>query len=88
MTVVFLGKFSRDLDDILDSDLKRAVQEAILAMEAAPTLQAFPNIRKMSGFKTAYRVRIRDYRLGLYFENGIIELARFKHRKDIYKVFP
>jgi mRNA interferase RelE/StbE len=88
MRVIFLGKFSRDLDDIADVGLKAAVQEAIQTLEAAPTLHDVPGLKKMKGFKTAYRLRIRDYRIGLYYENGTVELARFRDRKDIYKVFP
>jgi mRNA interferase RelE/StbE len=42
----------------------------------------------MSGFKNAFRIRVRDYRIGFYYENDIVELARFLHRGKIYKVLP
>ena len=42
----------------------------------------------MKGHSYAYRIRIGDYRLGFYFEDNTIFLARFLKRSDIYKVFP
>ncbi|WP_374754821.1 type II toxin-antitoxin system RelE family toxin [Dyadobacter psychrophilus] len=44
--------------------------------------------KKLKGFSNAYRIRIGDYRVGIFVENNIVELARIAHRKDIYKVFP
>ncbi len=88
MQVVFLGKFSRDLDDLTDADLKSSVLEIIESLEQAPTLSQVSGVKKMSGFKNAFRIRVRDYRIGLYYENGIAELARFLHRSKIYKVWP
>ena len=88
MQVVFLGKFSRDLDDLTDADLKSSVLEIIQSLEKAAALSHVPGIKKMAGFKNAFRIRVRDYRIGFYFENDIIELARFLHRSKIYKVWP
>ncbi len=38
--------------------------------------------------KFAYRIKIGDYRIGIFVESKVVEMARFVHRKDIYKVFP
>jgi len=88
MQVVFLGKFSRDLDDLTDSGLKASVMDVIQSLERAASLAEIANVRKMTGFKTAFRIRIRDYRLGVYYENGVVELVRFLHRSKIYRTFP
>ena len=42
----------------------------------------------MVGHPYAYRIRIGDYRLGFYFEDNSIDIARFLKRDDIHKVFP
>lgn len=42
----------------------------------------------MSGHPDAYRVRIGDYRLGIYYSDNEITIARFVKRNDIYKLFP
>jgi mRNA-degrading endonuclease RelE of RelBE toxin-antitoxin system len=88
MTVEFLEKFSNDLDALKDSKIKKQLYETILKIEAAQSITDVKNVKKLKGFKTTFRIRIGDYRLGFFLENNIVELARFVHRKDIYKVFP
>ena len=88
MQVIFLGKFSRDLDDLTDADLKASVREVIRTLELAPTLSQVSGVKKMKGFKNAFRIRVGNYRIGLYYQDGIAELARFLDRKKIYKVWP
>ena len=88
MKVEFLKKFSKDLDDIRTKSVKQALIRIIEVMEETDTLDKIPNTKKLKGHKTAYRTRLGDYRLGFFFENSTILLARFVHRKDIYKIFP
>lgn len=42
----------------------------------------------MKGFRNAFRIRIKDYRLGFYLEKDTILISRLLNRKDIYKYFP
>jgi mRNA interferase RelE/StbE len=88
MKVEFLKKFSKDLDDLRPKPVKQALIRVIELMETVDSLEKIPNTKKLKGHKTAYRTRIGDYRLGFFFENSTISLARFVHRKDIYKIFP
>ena len=88
MKVEFLEKFNKDIDNIRVSFVKKAIERVIIEAEAANSIQEIRNIKKLSGFKIAYRIRIGDYRIGVYYENGIIQFARVANRKDIYRVFP
>ena len=88
MKVEFLKRFSKDLDDIKAKSVKQSVIRIIGLMEAAESLEEIPNIKTLKGHRSAYRSRVGDYRLGFFFENSTILLARFLHRKDIYKLFP
>ena len=88
MEIEFLEKFSKDLDAIKDNKIKLALKQLIINLETIKTLAEISKLKKLKGHKTAYRIRLGDYRVGFYFENNIIELARFIHRKDIYKYFP
>lgn len=88
MKVEFLKKFSKDLDDLKLKSVKQSLLRLIELMETVENLEKIPNTKKLKGHKTAYRTRIGDYRLGFFFENSVILLARFVHRKDIYKIFP
>ena len=88
MQVDYLKKFSNDLDDLNHKSVKRSLIHLIELMEEVDRLEKIPNTKKLKGHKTAYSTRVGDYRLGFFFENSKISLARFVHRKDIYKIFP
>ena len=57
-------------------------------IEKAENLSEISKIKKLVGHKSAYRVRMNDFRIGFFFEDQKIILARIVHRKDIYKLFP
>lgn len=88
MKVEFLKRFSKDTDELSVKAVRAALKRLIELMEAAEDLGKIPNTKKLQGHKTAYRTRIGDYRLGFFYENETIILARFVNRKDIYKLFP
>lgn len=88
MEVEFLSRFSKDLDRVNQTSVKLGVKKLILLIERVNNLHEIPNLKKLSGFKSAYRVRIGDYRLGFFYENNKILFARIAHRKEIYKLFP
>ena len=88
MKVEFLKRFSKDIDELTVKSVKSALKKVIESIESANTLTDIPNTKKLQGHKTAYRIRVGDYRLGFFYENKTIILARFVNRKDIYKLFP
>ncbi len=88
MEMVFLAKFNKDLDRIEDTQIKMKVIEIIEEIEFSEKLTDLVNVKKLSGFKNAFRIKLGDYRIGFFFEKDTIEFARIVHRKDIYKVFP
>lgn len=88
MKVVFLNSFKKDLNNITLVKFKDKVKAVILAVEKAESLKELPNLKKLIGHPTAYRIRIGDYRLGMYIENNQVEMVRLVKRNDIYKVFP
>lgn len=88
MNVEFLKRFSKDLDEVNVKSVRAALKRVIESIETADTLSNIPHTKKLQGHKTAYRTRVGDYRLGFFFENDTIILARFVDRKDIYKLFP
>ena len=88
MEVIFLEKFEKDLDKIYDTKLNQKVIDFIEELEEANKLFEIRNVKKLKVYKNAYRVSIGDYRIGFFYENRVIELARIVHRKDIYRLFP
>ena len=88
MQVEFLGKFSKDVDRISQKSVKTALLKLIQQIELSENINRLSNLKKLVGHKSAYRVRIGDYRVGFFYENQKVIFARIIHRKDIYKVFP
>lgn len=89
MIVEFDKSFSKSLDKLKDSEIKRRIKYIILDFDKAQIITDVKNIKKLTGFKTYYRIRLGDYRLGIELKTE--NIARFiviAHRKDIYKIFP
>jgi mRNA interferase RelE/StbE len=88
MNVRFEAKFAKDLKQVSDGRLLKAVKELVLACKEAESLAAISQVKKLKGHDTFYRVRIGDYRIGLELaEDGLI-FVRCLHRKEIYRYFP
>lgn len=89
MIVEFDKSFDRSLDRIKNKYIFAKIEKIILEFEKSNALADLPNIKKLTGFKNYYRIRIGEYRLG--FEKIDEKTLRFiliAHRKDIYKLFP
>jgi len=85
------GSFIRDLKKIKDTDTKKAILKNIESVEVAKSLSDIPNIKSLSGFKGYYRIvplPNKEYRIGLFLADDIMEFVCCLKRKDIYKFFP
>ena len=88
MEVVFTKQFEKDIRKITDKNLALLVEGIIIEVKEADTLAQINNLKKLSGYKNSYRIRLGDYRIGLYVNKTIVEFARFLNRKEIYRYFP
>ncbi len=88
MKVEFLKRFLRDVEKLDSEDVKNEVAVIIENVEAAAKKAEIKNLKKLKGFKNAYRIKTGDYRIGVFIENDTVEFVRICHRKDIYKIFP
>lgn len=72
----------KDLKHISEP-FKTKIHEKILELKKFPNLQ---NIKKLTNFEPAYRLRIGDYRVLFDFEieNETIVIGRILHRKESY----
>jgi len=84
----FRQSFARDLKAVRDKKLLKRIQEAIEAVEKAESLDVLPNLKKLKGAKSYFRLKLGDYRIGLALENDTVNFVRLLDRKDIYKYFP
>lgn len=88
MNLLYSKKFLKDIEHTADKKTRLNVQDVINSIKNCTSLSDLSGIRKMTGYENYYRLRIGDYRLGFKLENNTVTLLRFKHRKDIYTVFP
>lgn len=88
MKVEYLKSFKKDLLGLTNKQLNVSIKKLVGDLESAESISIIKNIKKLKGHNYAYRIRIGDYRIGVFYEGETVELARLAHRKDIYKVFP
>ena len=88
MQVEFLAKFSKDLDKINNKAVKLDILKLIEQLEIISTISEISNLKKLTGYKSAYCLRAGDYRIGIFVDKDTVQLARVLHRKDIYEIFP
>ena len=88
MKVLFEKRFLKDINAVNDKQVKQQVEVIISEVEKVRQLNSLNNLKKMKGHKSAYRIRIGNYRLGFFYENQTVIFTRLLDRKDIYKYFP
>ncbi|WP_299000817.1 type II toxin-antitoxin system RelE/ParE family toxin [uncultured Tenacibaculum sp.] len=88
MNVIYLESLAKDLKKIKNKKLLKSLSQVFTTLEETDDLFKISSVKKLSGHPDAYRVRIGDYRLGIYYSDNKVTIARFVMRNDIYKLFP
>jgi mRNA interferase RelE/StbE len=87
MRIEIRKSFIKDADK-LPPPVRQELAEIIEHITKSDRINQLSNCKKLSGYKTAYRIRMGQYRVGFYYESKTIELVRVLNRKDIYRYFP
>ena len=88
MKVSFRESFKRDLSAIREKSALGRLRQVIEAVERCHSLVEIPNIKKLRGASTYYRIGTGQYRVGVTLEAETVTFVRFLHRKEIYRYFP
>ncbi len=88
MNVLFEKSFLKDLKKRKEKTLKKRVESVITEIKEAQDKGDLKKIEKLKGHDSAYKIRIGDYRMGLFIEDDTTIFSRLLHRKEIYKKFP
>jgi mRNA interferase RelE/StbE len=88
MKVIVTHHFEKDVDKELSKEMQLKLADLIEELQKAPSLHSINNLKKLKGYKTAYRIKMGDYRIGFIVEANMIKLSRVLNRKDIYRYFP
>jgi mRNA interferase RelE/StbE len=86
--IKFRENFEKDIEDITNQDVLDDIADVIENVETATRPKEIKNIRKIKGEKTAFRIKINKYRIGIYILKGIVEFTRVLPRDKIYRYFP
>jgi mRNA interferase RelE/StbE len=70
------------------NSVRKSIAAIIDEAKAAKSLSQIKNLKKLKGFKSAYRIRMGDYRIGVFVDGDVIEFARVLNRREIYRFFP
>ena len=88
MKIKYKKQFLKELSK-LPPPYQARVEE--LVFEFIPNennLDIMKRVSKLKGYDNYYKIRVGDYRIGLYIEADSLEFKRVLHRKDIYRYFP
>ena len=89
MNLKFDKSFLKSIEKVKDTSLKQKIADVIDNLETANSLNELKQLKKLKGYKSFYRIKIGDYRIGIELEQSdeviFIILA---HRKEIYQRFP
>lgn len=88
MKLAFTNKFLKQVSKLKDKKLAKEIEKVIESTESATSLSEIKNFKKLKGHQDYYRIRVGDYRIGIYFNDGDFTFAAIDNRKDIYKYFP
>lgn len=88
MNIDFSNTFFKDLTKIKNKKIISEIDELINEIEISENLNSFQNIKKLTGYKDYYRIKIQNYRLGIKVTPDKISFMRVLQRKDIYRFFP
>lgn len=88
MKVLFEATFNKDINRIQNKQIAEKLINLISLCNDANLLISLPSLKKLSGYKDYYRIRIGSYRVGIRIIDDTVIFERCLHRKDIYKVYP
>ena len=88
MIVVVTKQFEKDVKKELSKSNQQQLAGILEKLQEANSIKEVSNIKKLKGYKSAYRARMGDYRIGFILEGNVIKLSRIMHRSEIYKYFP
>jgi mRNA interferase RelE/StbE len=88
MNTAFRKSFAQDVKKLKNQSVLKRIHGVVEKVEAADSLDEIANLKNLSGAENCYRIRIGDYRLGIFVGNDTVEFVRCLHRRELYRFFP
>jgi mRNA interferase RelE/StbE len=80
-------KFRKQLTKLPKND-QIAVLDALDTLDEAETFADIPNMKAMQGYKNYFRIRVGNWRIGLFWDGELFQIQDVGKRGDFYKRFP
>lgn len=92
MRIIVKPAFERDIDKVRNRALLKILDEKIIQIEKAKTIDNITGLKLLRTYKVHYRIKVetarQHYRIGAVIRGKTIWLVRFLPRKKIYELFP
>ncbi len=86
---VYTKTFLKDLAKVVPLNRRKQIEKFVFEdLLVLTSIESAGNIEKMKGYRTHYKVRFGNYRIGIFKRDDTLELQRVLNRKEIYKFFP
>ena len=87
MQIIDTRKFRKNLERLPKND-QLAILDAIDTIEAATTFGDIPNLKALQGYKNYFRLRVGNWRVGLFWIGTAFRIEDVGKRGDFYNRFP
>jgi mRNA interferase RelE/StbE len=88
MKTDFKTPFLRQVKNITNARIQEHIARAVESVEEASQKKDIPQLKKLTGYKDCYRIRVGNYRIGVTFDGDVVIFHACLPRKDFYKYFP
>ncbi len=82
MQIELTHKFKKQVENCKDHRIKSKILEIIQAVMTTGSMQGISNLKKLSGYKNSFRIRLGNYRIGIFIDNNTVIL--FGSSSQIY----
>lgn len=87
MQITDTRKFRKNLERLPRHD-QIAILDALDTIEAATTFAEIPNLITMKGYKNYFRLKVGNWRVGLFWTGTAFRVEDVGARGDFYNRFP
>lgn len=82
-------RFKKDLDKINNKKILAKVRKCIELIGDSQSLSEIPDLEVLKGFTGYYRIKFDyNYRIGIFWDEEVIEILKIESREGFYKNFP
>ncbi len=89
LDVSYAETFLKDLKLLKSTPYYSKIKKVCFTeLPAYSDIKEIRNLKKLEGHSNFFRIRVGDYRIGVYIKNNTVQILRVLDRKEIYRFFP